>query len=63
MPQKWLQVIMGRWVHVLQFRRAGMAGVQMVWRMISGKKAGAGIDLEVRKELLHLIMGACLFHT
>jgi len=63
MPTKWLQVVMGRWVHILQFRRAGMAGVQMVWKLISGKRMGPGQVLEARRELLYLVFGACLFHT
>ena len=62
-PGKWLQVIMGRWVHILQFRRAGMAGVQVVWKVISGKKLRANEYLQMRRELLYLIFGTCLFHT
>ena len=62
-PRKWLQVIMGRWVHVLQFRRPGMAGTQMVWRMISGKKVTSSVELGTRRELLFLMLGCCLFHT
>ena len=62
-PRKWLQVIMGRWVHVLQFRRPGMAGTQMVWRMISGKKVTSSVEFGTRRELLFLMLGCCLFHT
>ena len=60
---KWLQVICGRWVLVLQFRRAGMAGLQLVWKWIGGKKATTAERLRARQELLFLLMGCCLFHT
>lgn len=63
MPKKWVQVILGRWVHILQFRRAGMAGLHWVWKYISNKKLSAGQMVRVRKELCMLMAGACLFHT
>ena len=47
-PRKWLQVVMGRWVHVLQFRRPGMAGTSLVWRLIAGKKISAAVQLGAR---------------
>ena len=31
-PRKWLQVVLGRWVHGSQFRRAGMASLHRVWK-------------------------------
>ena len=62
-PRKWLQVVCGRWVHVLQFRRAGMVGLHWVWQWISGKQLSPKGKLQVRRELLTLCMGLCLFHT
>ena len=62
-PKKWLQVLGGRWAHVLQFRRAGMAGLHWVWRCISGKRVGAKANLEARRELCRTMCGAFLFHT
>ncbi len=62
-PIKWLQVICGRWVHVLQFRRTGMAGLHIVWKWISGKTLNNKIRLKAREELLMTMMGSCLFHT
>ena len=47
-PRKWLQVVMGRWVHVLQFRRPGMAGTSLVWRLIAGKKISTAVQLGAR---------------
>ena len=62
-PKKWLQVVSGRWVHVLQFRRAGMSSLHLVWRWISGKKLGVKGQLAARRELLMLCLGSCLLHT
>ena len=62
-PPKWLQVIAGRWVHVLQFRRLGMCTLQTVWKWIGKRRIGAKGVLESRRELLMLCMGCCFFHT
>ncbi len=62
-PTKWLQVMAGRWVHVLQFRRLGMSTLQMVWKWIAKRRIGPAGVLQARSELLMLCFGACLFHT
>lgn len=62
-PRKWLQVVCGRWVHVLQFRRAGMSSLSAVWRCIGGKRVGAKALLEARRELCRVMCGTMLFHT
>eukprot|EP00435_Cladocopium_sp_Y103_P055249 s1780_g18.t1 len=62
-PRKWLQVVLGRWVHVLQFRRAGMAIMQGVWRWIGNKKMSVKQMIAARRELCVLMFGCCLFHT
>ena len=62
-PIKWLQVICGRWVHVLQFRRIGMTGLHIIWKWISGKILNFKTRLKAREELLMTVMGSCLFHT
>lgn len=61
--RKWLQVICGRWVHVLQFRRMGMAILHKVWKWISGKKLGPSGVCRAREELLMCMFGCCLFNT
>lgn len=61
--RKWLQVVCGRWVHVLQYRRQGMATLDDVWKVIANKKVGATGMIRARFELLQCIMGVCLFHT
>ena len=62
-PTKWLQVICGRWVHILQFRRVGMASLHWVWKWIGGKRISGKQRMKARRELLMLCFGACLFHT
>ena len=62
-PRKWLQVVVGRWVHVLQFRRCGMAALQSVWKVISGKRSFSSEVLKTRRELFDMMCGACLLHT
>lgn len=62
-PRKWLQVVAGRWVHVLQFRRAGMSFAQVIWKWIGGKYVSADQQLKARRELCLLMLGSCLFHT
>lgn len=62
-PRKWLQVVAGRWVHVLQFRRAGMSIAQVIWKWIGGKYVSADQQLKARRELCLLMLGSCLFHT
>ena len=32
-PKKWLQVVTGRWIHVMQFRRCAMSTLHLVWKM------------------------------
>lgn len=62
-PKKWLQVVAGRWVHVLQFRRSGMSTLHILWKWISGKRIGGRKLLKAREELFMLMLGAPLFHT
>eukprot|EP00438_Fugacium_kawagutii_P013231 Skav201217 [mRNA] locus=scaffold651:401343:403862:- [translate_table: standard] len=60
--KKLLQVVMGRWVFILQFRRPGMSHFQKVWEAISRRRT-MELDAQVREELFLAIFGACLFHT
>ena len=62
-PKKWLQVVAGRWIHVLQFRRSGMSTLHLLWKWIGGKRLGAKKLVKAREELLMLMLGAPLFHT
>ena len=60
--RKWVQVVAGRWVHVLQFRRCGMTCLHETWRFISGK-GGKRCEIKTRQELFGLILGSACLHT
>ena len=61
--RKHLQILMGRWIFVLQFRRPAMAILEKVWKLISGtEKISAKLRLEVRREVLQLIFMTPLLH-
>lgn len=62
-PKKWLQVVAGRWVHVLQFRRAGMSTLHLLWKWIGGRRLGGRGLMKAREELFMLMAGCPLFHT
>ena len=59
---KWVQVIAGRWVHVLAFRRPGMVVLDCVWAFISRKKTSRAMEQSVRGELWHCCLLALLLH-
>ena len=63
LPKKWLQVITGRWIHIFQFKRAGMSTMHLIWKWIAGKSLGGLGVLRAREELLMCCLGSCLFHT
>ena len=54
--KKHLQIIAGRWVFALQFRRPAMSVLDATWQFIGGKgKVTDKLKLQVRRELLSLI--------
>ena len=61
--KKWLQVLAGRWVHVMSFRRPCMICLDETWRYISGTGQGNLVEARVRSELLGCCMGCLLVHT
>ena len=63
LERKLLQIIGGRWVHILQFRRAGMACLQSLWKIISPQPHGSELPFMVRRELFSLICLVPLLHT
>ena len=63
LAKKLLQVVLGRWVFVLQFRRPAMAHFQICWDFISGKIWGRNAEDAVREELLGCVFGTMLYHT
>ena len=61
--KKALQILAGRWVHALQFKRAGMCRMEKVWHLVSGKLHGPQLPFQVRRELIGLCLMAPLLHT
>ena len=63
LDKKNVQVIAGRWVHVFQFRRAGMSCLNVTWQFVGGKKIGPQGPATVRRELWRCILLAPLLYT
>lgn len=61
--KKLVQVIAGRWVHVMQFRRPGMGFLEDVWKFTSSTSFGQKLVQRVRMELLHCIFAMPMLHT
>ena len=61
--RKHLQIIAGRWVFILQFRRPAMVTLDWVWKAISGQqKLTTKLKNEVHRELFTLICLGPLLH-
>ena len=60
--RKWVQVVAGRWIHVLQFRRSGMTCLHDTWKFIAGR-GGMKIEMRARQELFALVLGALSLHS
>ena len=61
--KKWVQVVAGRWVHILSFRRPGMAFLDKIWGYISGSRTSPTLEAQVRGELWSCCCAAMVFHT
>ena len=59
--KKSLQICLGRWMHVLQFRRAAMSHFAAVWDFLSVTKKRR--EWQARFELVVACFGGLLFHT
>lgn len=57
--KKWLQIVAGRWVHVLTFRRPGMVTLEDVWKFIARPHPTKLLELKVRG----LCLGAMLLNA
>lgn len=60
---KWVQVLAGRWVHCMSFRRPTMVVLDQTWLYIAGKKRGELNESKVRSELLCCCCLGLLIHT
>ena len=61
--KKWVQVLAGRWVHVMSFRRPGMVVFDKVWMFFSLPYALGSLEDKVRSEFVGAIMAGMLLHT
>lgn len=61
--RKAVQVVVGRWVHALQFRRPAMVMLTQVWKFISQTRPTPSVVLGTRQELWKLILISPLLHT
>ena len=62
--RKDLQILLGRWVFILQFRRPGMSILNEVWALTSGLLKAKGASVAgCRRELMGLMMISPLCHT
>ena len=60
--KKWVQVIAGRWVHCMSFRRPTMSFLDTTWKYISDQVSGPLAEAKVKSELLTCICGCLLMH-
>lgn len=63
LSKKLVQVIAGRWIHVLQFRRPGMSILECTWEYISQKRVKQRIHRLVKRELFMCLCAIPLLHT
>ena len=61
--RKQAQILAGRWVHVLQFRRPGMGWLDHVWKFINGKKGESNVSLKTKREFFLIMSAIPLLHT
>ena len=61
--KKWVQVVAGRWVHVMSFRRPGMIQLDTTWDFVSHEWRRKSVETQVRSELLGCCFLALLLHT
>lgn len=63
LSKKLVQVIAGRWIHVMQFRRPCMGFLDLTWDFISSKRFGQTLHQGVRRELFNCVSAMALMHT
>ena len=61
--KKNLQIVLGRWVFAMQFRRPFMSHFEAVWRSLGTKRKEPQSGSKVRTELLMAMFGMPLLHT
>ena len=63
MPRRRLQMVMGRWVFAMQFRRPYMSNFHKVWEATSTRRTSPKVMRALRLELVYACFGIGLLHT
>jgi len=63
LSKKQLQVIAGRWVHIMQFRRPAMGFFEAIWEFVGRKQFSLDLVRRVRRELFACVAGAPLMQA
>lgn len=63
LSKKLVQVVAGRWIHVMQFRRPTMSFLDETWAFLGQKKLAQGVHAKVRREFLACLCIIPLMHT
>eukprot|EP00438_Fugacium_kawagutii_P020226 Skav215398 [mRNA] locus=scaffold3390:148908:150442:- [translate_table: standard] len=63
LSKKLVQVVAGRWIHVMQLRRATMPLLEKTWAFASHKRLDQGIQTQVRRELFSCLCSIPLMRT
>ena len=63
LKKKWIQVVAGRWVHVMSFRRPGMIMLDKTWQFIGAGRSGIALEQDVRGELFQCCITSLMLHT
>eukprot|EP00435_Cladocopium_sp_Y103_P030084 s165_g7.t1 len=62
LKKKWIQVVAGRWVHCMSFRRLAMVCLDATWNFVAGKSWSTFLEAKVRSELLGCCCLGLLIH-
>ena len=63
LKHKWIQVIAGRWVHCMSFRRAAMVVLDQTWAYLAGKTDRPVSEDRVRQELFACCCIGLMIHS
>ena len=63
LSKRLVQVIVGRWIHVFQFRRPAMGQLSSVWDFVSNNHWDRGVMVKARQELFGCICLAPLLYS
>ena len=63
LTRKRLQIILGRWVFILQFRRPAMSHFEDAWKVVAEKRVTKEVWSRMKLELMLMVCGSLLCHT